>query len=104
LNSSNSIGSLIIVGIPHHLVASAASCLAGTGLKTIPSNAITHLWTRVPGSHAALALADPTQSASYVSPAEAEWRENAGISQDPLAYSNYARESRSSAVHFMQSI
>src|SRR5262249_45646597 len=30
------------------------SCLAGTGLKTVPSNAITHLWTRVPGSHAAL--------------------------------------------------
>jgi hypothetical protein len=28
--------------------------------------------------------------ASYVSPAEAERRENAGISQDPLAYSNYA--------------
>jgi len=49
-----------------------------------------HLWTRVPGSHAALALADPAQPASYVSPAKAERRENAGISQDPLAYSNYA--------------
>jgi hypothetical protein len=31
LNSSNSIGSLVIVGIPYHLVASAASCLAATG-------------------------------------------------------------------------